>query len=59
MEMLESHKSVKRKAKGKDHNSDKVSFFLGPKSAKNTTGRRQESDRQAIGMQQGSNRVTY
>ena len=56
MEMLESHKTVKRKAKGKDHNCDKVSFFLGPESAKNATGRRQESDREATGRQQAADR---
>ena len=41
MKILERRKTVKRKAKGKDHNSDKVSFFLGLTSAKNATGRRQ------------------
>ena len=54
MEMLERHRTVKRKAKGKDHNSDKVSFFLAPKSAKNATGRRQDCDRQATGRRQAA-----
>ena len=39
MDMLESHKMVKHKAKGKDLNSDKFLFFLAPKSAKKATGR--------------------
>ena len=47
MDMLESHKMLEHKGKGTDFNSDKVSFFLAPKSAKKATGRRQESERQA------------
>ena len=47
MDVLQSHKMVKHKAKGKDLNSDKVPFFLAPKSAKEATGRRQESESQA------------
>ena len=54
MEMLESHKTVKRKAKGKDHNSGKASFFLARQSAKNGTGRRQDSDREATGRRQAA-----
>ena len=52
MEMLETQKLVKRQAKRKVHNSDKISFFLGPKGAKKATGRRQESDSEATGRQQ-------
>ena len=56
MDMLESHKMVKHKAKGKDLNSDKVSFFLAPNSAKKATGRRQESKREATGRRQAAER---
>ena len=52
MEMLESRKMVKRKAKRKVHNSDKVSFFLGPKSAKKAIGRRKATGKQQVGDRQ-------
>ena len=45
MDILESHKMVKHKAKGKDLNSDKVSFLLAQKRAKKATGKRKGSDR--------------
>ena len=56
MDMLESHNMVKHKAKRKDLNSDKVSFFLAPKSVKKATGRRQESERGATGRRQAAER---
>ena len=49
MDVLESHKMEKHKAKGNDLNSNKVSFFLAPKSAK-------KGDRQATGKRKGSDR---
>ena len=48
MGMLENHKMVKRKAKGKDHNRPKISFFSDLKC--------QEGDRQATGKRRGRNR---
>ena len=56
MDMLETHKMVKHKAKGKGLNRNKVSFFLAPKSAKKATGRRQESEREATGRRQAAER---
>ena len=56
MDMLETHKMVKHKAKGKDFNRDKVIFFPAPKSAKKATGRRQESKREATGKRQAAER---
>ena len=49
MDMLQSHKMVKHKGKGKDLNSDKVCVFLAPKNTKKATGRRQETEREATG----------
>ena len=49
MDMLASHKMVKHKAKGKDLNNDKVSFFLAPKKG-------QKGDRQATEKRKGSDR---
>ena len=56
MDMLETHKMVNHKAKGKHLNRDKVSFFLAPKSAKKATSRREESEREATGRQQAGER---
>ena len=49
MDILESHKMVKHKAKVRDLNSDKVFFFLAPK-------KRQKGDRQATEKQKGGDR---
>ena len=56
MDILESHKMAKHKAKGKDFNSNKVSFPLAPKSAKRVTGRRQKSEREGTGRRQAAER---
>ena len=54
MDTLASHKMVKHKAKGKDLNNDKVSFFLAPKSAKKATRRQQKSEREATGRRKAA-----
>ena len=56
MDMLESDKMVKHKAKGIDLNCDRISFFLAPKSAKKATGRQQESEREVTGRRQAAER---
>ena len=56
MDMLASHKMLKHNAKEKHLNSDKISFFLAPQSAKKATGRRQESEREATGRRQAAER---
>ena len=56
MDMLASHKMVKHKAKGKDLNNDKVSFFLAPKNTEKATGRQQESEREATGRRKAAER---
>ena len=56
MDMLASHKMVKHKAKEKDLNNYKVSFFLAPKSAKTATGRQHEGEREATGRRQAAER---
>ena len=56
MDMLASHKMVKHKAKGKDLNNVKVSFFLAPKSTKKAAGRQHESEREATVRRQAAER---